>query len=183
MSRIGRKAITIPAGVKVSVEPGQITVQGPLGQLTKAIAPAITVQVEDSSLTLSRTSESPSQRALHGLCRAVVANMVQGVTAGFRETILLEGVGYRAQVQGNKVTLSVGYSHPVVMEPPDGVKVEAETPSRLLITGIDKEAVGQFAANLKAVRPMSHYGYKDGKGKGIRLARETVRFKQRKVGA
>jgi large subunit ribosomal protein L6 len=110
--------------------------------------------------------------------------MVKGVTEGFKETVVLEGVGYRAQVQGNQVTLTVGYSHPVILQPLEGVRVEAETPTRLVLSGMDKEAVGQSAANLKAVRPMFRYIYKDGRVKGIRLSRDVLRYKhQRKMGA
>lgn len=184
MSRIGRKLISVPPGVRVSLEPGQITIAGPLGELTKPVPPGITVKAEDSTIEVTRASDSGPVKALHGLCRSVIANMVHGVTTGFRETILLEGVGYRAQVQGNQVHLSVGYSHPVVVPVAQGIRVEAETQSRLVVHGIDKEAVGQFAADLKAVRPMFRYFYKDGRVKGIRLARDVLRYKhQRKMGA
>jgi len=182
MSRIGKKPISLPAGVRVSLEPKMVAVAGPLGQLTKPVPVGIGVQVEDGTVLVTRDSDSNAAKALHGLARSIIANMVRGVTEGFKETVLLEGVGYRAQVQGNKVQLSVGYSKPVILQTPAGVRVEAETTGRLVVSGIDKETVGQFVANLKAVRPMSRYGYKDGRGKGIRLARETVRFKQRKVG-
>lgn len=181
MSRIGRKPIPLPQGVRVTVDDSRVTITGPLGELTRSLPSGIRARVQDGQLVVERDGESRTLRALHGLSRSLLASMVEGVTNGFREVVILEGVGYRALMEGKRLQLSVGYAKPVKVEPREGIKVEVETASRLVIFGIDKQVVGQFAADLKAIRPMSDYGYKDGRGKGIRLAREQVRFKQRRT--
>jgi large subunit ribosomal protein L6 len=177
MSRIGRLPIPRPAGVEVVVQGGFVHVKGPGGTLEQAVSPHTTVEVGDSEIRIQRGSDSKPARSAHGLMRSLVANMVTGVTTGFTRTLTIVGVGYRAEASGGKVTLSVGYSHPVVLEVPDGLSVAAESPTRLVVKGSDKQKVGQFASEIRRVRPPEPY-----KGKGIRYAEEHVRRKVGKAG-
>jgi large subunit ribosomal protein L6 len=174
MSRIGKSPIPIPAGVSVSISPGRVMVNGPLGELSQRIPRRISVEQGDTELFVARPSERGDDRALHGLTRSLVANMVEGVTKGFEKTLEIQGVGYRAAMRGTDLELNVGFSHPVVKKAPDGITFEVPAPNQVLVKGIDKQKVGQVAAEVRAVRPPEPY-----KGKGIRYAGEYVR---RKVG-
>lgn len=177
MSRIGNKVITIPAGVEVKLENNFATVKGPKGELTKQFDAELTFNVEGNEITVVRPSDSKRHRTIHGTTRALLANMITGVSEGFTKNLELIGVGYRAQAQGNKLTLNVGYSHPVEFEAVEGVTVAVEGNTKVNIAGIDKELVGQYAAKVRAVRPPEPY-----KGKGIRYVGEYVRRKEGKTG-
>ncbi len=175
MSRIGRAPIPVPAGVDVSVGDGRITVRGPRGTLERALPPDMTVRQEDGELVVERPDDERQHRALHGLTRSLVNNMVIGVTAGFTRDLEIVGVGYRAAAQGpNRLELALGFSHPVVVEAPEGITFEVPAPTRVIVRGIDKELVGQVAANIRKIRKPEPY-----KGKGVRYAGEVV---QRKAG-
>jgi large subunit ribosomal protein L6 len=174
MSRIGRKPIQVPAGVSVSISPGRVMVNGPLGELSQQVPLRIAVDQKDGELVVTRPTERGEDRALHGLTRTLVANMVEGVTSGFQKTLEIQGVGYRASLRGSSLELAVGYSHPVVIPPPEGITFEVPQPTVVVVKGIDKQRVGQVAAEVRAVRPPEPY-----KGKGIRYSGEYVR---RKVG-
>jgi large subunit ribosomal protein L6 len=174
MSRIGKKPIEIPAGVSVSLSPGRVMVNGPLGELSQQIPQRMKVEQENGEIVVSRPSERGDDRALHGLTRSLVANMVEGVTKGFEKRLEIQGVGYRAALRGQSLELSVGFSHPVVVDPPAGITFEVPTATEVTVKGIDKQQVGQTAAEVRAVRPPEPY-----KGKGIRYVGEYVR---RKVG-
>ena len=174
MSRIGRKPIQVPVGVAVSVAPGRVAVKGPLGELEQRVPQRMTVEQADGELRVTRPTERGEDRALHGLTRTLVANMVEGVTNGFQKTLEIQGVGYRASLRGTSLELSVGYSHTVVMQAPDGITFEVPQPTIVVVKGIDKQRVGQVAAEVRSVRPPEPY-----KGKGIRYQGEYVR---RKVG-
>ena len=178
MSRIGRRAITIPAGVSVEQADGEIRVRGPKGALARRLPPAVTMQTADGELQFGRTEERKSARAFHGLARAMVANMVRGVTQGFARELQIEGVGYRAEASGKKLTLALGFSHPVVLDVPEGLSVSVEGTSKIKIEGIDRDRVGQFAAELRNLRPPEPY-----KGKGVRYSDERIRRKVGKAGA
>ena len=177
MSRIGRMPIAIPAGVKVELDGHHIKVTGPKGALERELHPDIEIIVEENQVLINRASDDKNHRALHGLTRALVNNMVVGVTTGFHRNMELVGVGYRAAMQGSKLVLTVGYSKPVEMELPEGISVEVVSPIRFRIMGIDKQKVGAFAANVHAVRPPEPY-----KGKGIRYEGEVVKRKAGKAG-
>jgi large subunit ribosomal protein L6 len=177
MSRIGRMSIPIPDGVEVTLDGDRVTVTGPRGQLTRVISPELNVVREDGVLRVERPSDEKRARELHGLTRTLVANMVTGVTAGYRKGLEITGVGYRAQLVGRKLQLNLGYSHPVEIEPPEGIAFEVETPVRLAVTGIDKELVGHVAARVRATRKPEPY-----KGKGVRYAGEVIRRKAGKAG-
>lgn len=177
MSRIGNKIITIPEGVTVTQEGDLVTVKGPNGELSREISPVITMNIEDNEITFTRPNDSKQTKTIHGTTRANVNNMVEGVTAGFQKALELNGVGYRAQLQGNKLVLNVGLSHPVEFTAEEGVTVEVPAANRIVIKGHDKEAVGALAANVRAVRPPEPY-----KGKGIRYEGEYVRRKEGKTG-
>jgi large subunit ribosomal protein L6 len=177
MSRIGRRPIPIPSGVEVDVRGPVITVTGPRGTLTRSLPPAISVETVDGSLVVTRPSDAKTHKQLHGLTRTLVANMVDGVTAGFRKALEISGVGYRAQKVGDRLQLNLGYSHPIDIEPPPGIAFEVESPVRLAVVGIDKELVGQIAARVRATRKPEPY-----KGKGVRYAGEVVRRKAGKTG-
>ncbi len=177
MSRIGRLPIPIPAGVDVTVEGTSITVKGPKGELHRDLVPELRVVKEDSTLRVERPRDDKRSRELHGLTRTLVANMVTGVTAGYRKGLEITGVGYRAQKVGNNLQLSLGYSHPVEIQPPDGISFEVENPTRLAVVGIDKELVGRIAAQVRATRKPEPY-----KGKGVRYAGEVIRRKAGKAG-
>ena len=177
MSRIGRRPIHIPPGVEVTIESGGIAVKGPKGSLARALHPDMAVRVEDGQLLVERPSDSKLHRSLHGTTRSVVANMVEGVTNGFQKTLELVGVGYRAAKAGNKVTLSLGFSHPVEVVPDAGLELEVPANNRVIVRGIDKEHVGTFAAKIRDLRKPEPY-----KGKGIRYENEVVRRKVGKTG-
>ncbi len=177
MSRVGKKPIEIPAGVTVTLDNNNVTVKGPKGELSRTFHADIEIKVEDNVINISRPSDAKEHRALHGTTRAVLANMVEGVSKGFERTLELVGVGYRASKQGNKLVLSVGYSHPVEIEPEAGLEVEVPANTKVIVKGTDKERVGALAANIRDVRPPEPY-----KGKGIRYEGEFVRRKEGKTG-
>ncbi len=177
MSRVGRWPITVPPGVTVNIESGEVTVKGPKGELHRRFNPDIAITRHDDSLIVSRPSDSKVHRSLHGLTRALLANMVSGVANGFEKTLEIVGVGYRAEKVGDKLVFRVGYSHPVTVSPLPGVSLEVEGASRVKVTGASKEAVGEMAAEIRAIRPPDAY-----KGKGIRYAGEAVRLKPGKAG-
>lgn len=177
MSRIGNKVITVPAGVEVKLDNNLAVVKGPKGELTQQFDAELTFNVEGNEITVVRPSDSKRHRTIHGTTRALLANMIEGVSAGFRKDLELIGVGYRAQMQGTKLVLSVGYSHQVEFEQVEGIKLGVEGNTKVSIEGISKELVGQFAAKVRAVRPPEPY-----KGKGIRYVGEYVRRKEGKTG-
>jgi large subunit ribosomal protein L6 len=174
MSRIGKQPIEIPDGVNVAVDPGRVTVNGPLGELTQNVPQRISIEKEDGQLLVKRPTERGDDRALHGLTRSLVANMVEGVTKGFEKKLEIQGVGYRASLRGTALELNVGYSHPVVIDAPAGITFEVPAQNEIVVKGIDKQQVGEIAAEVRDVRPPEPY-----KGKGIRYEGEYVR---RKVG-
>jgi large subunit ribosomal protein L6 len=177
MSRIGKRPITIPPKVEVTINGQQVTVKGPKGELSRVLPPEVLVEQQENTLLVNRRNESRPARERHGLCRTLVANMVEGVSTGFTRRLEIQGVGYRAQEQGSNIVLSMGYSHPVVIEPPTGLQLKVENNLNIIVSGIDKEAVGNLAAKIRAVRPPEVY-----KGKGIRYAGEFVRRKAGKAG-
>ena len=174
MSRIGKQPIAVPEGVTVSVEPGLVRVNGPKGELSERVSRDMSVEQDDGQVLVKRPTDRGDHRALHGLTRSLIANMVEGVTAGFERRLEIQGVGYRAQLKGTDVELAVGYSHPVEIRAPDGIEFEVPAPTQIVVRGISKQAVGEMAARVRKVRPPEPY-----KGKGIRYAGEQV---QRKVG-
>ena len=174
MSRIGRRPIEVPAGVTITVDPGRVTVHGPKGELRQVVPQRIAISQQDGVITVTRPTERGDDRALHGLTRTLVANMVQGVTHGFEKKLEIQGVGYRAALKGTDLELSVGYSHAVTIKPRTGITFEVPTPTEIFVKGTDKQMVGQTAAEIRKVRPPEPY-----KGKGIRYEGEYVR---RKVG-
>lgn len=177
MSRIGKQPIPIPSGVQVTVDGRSVTVKGPKGELQRDVHPDVGLQLEGDTLTVTRQTDEPMQKALHGLTRALLANMVTGVETGFAKTLELQGVGYRAQQQGKAIQIAVGYSHPVDVKPPDGIELEVEGNNKIFVRGIDKELVGRIAAEIRSIRPPEPY-----KGKGIRYEGEYVRRKAGKAG-
>lgn len=177
MSRIGKLPVAIPQGVEVKLDGKNISVKGPKGVLSRRLHKDMLIQIEGGQITVSRPSDEKDHRALHGLTRALVANMVQGVTTGFQKSLDLVGVGYRAAKQGNKLVLTVGYSHPVEIEPEAGLEVEVPAPTKIIVKGADKEKVGLLAANIRSVREPEPY-----KGKGIRYTDERIRHKAGKAG-
>jgi large subunit ribosomal protein L6 len=178
MSRIGNAPISVPSGVELKVSDGQMQVKGPKGSLARAIPEGISLDVEDGTATLKRPDDRKPSKAMHGLARALLANMVTGVTDGFTRVLEIQGVGYRADTSGKKLNLTLGFSHPVVVEIPTGLAVSVEGNTVVKVEGIDKELVGQFAADVRAFRPPEPY-----KGKGIRYQGEHVRRKVGKAGA
>jgi large subunit ribosomal protein L6 len=174
MSRIGRKPIEIPGGVNVGIFSGRIQVNGPLGELTQQVPVRMQVERQDDAIVVMRPTERGDDRALHGLTRTLIANMVEGVTKGFEKRLEIQGVGYRATLRGTALELNVGFSHPVVVEPQAGITFEVPAPTQIVVKGIDKQQVGEVAAEIRKVRPPEPY-----KGKGIRYEGEYVR---RKVG-
>ena len=177
MSRVGKAPITIPSGVEVRIKGSHVTVKGPKGELSRDLVPEMKLSLSDSVLTVARPSDSPRHRSAHGLTRTLIYNMIVGVTEGFAKTLELQGVGYRAQMQGPSLVLAVGYSRPVEVAPPPGIEFEVEGTSRIVVRGISKEDVGQAAADVRKVRPPEPY-----KGKGIRYVGEYVRRKAGKAG-
>jgi large subunit ribosomal protein L6 len=174
MSRIGKRPIELPTSVNVAISPGRVQVNGPLGELSQVVPSRMKIEQREGEIVVERPTERGDDRALHGLTRTLVANMVEGVTKGFEKRLELQGVGYRAALRGESLELSVGYSHPVTIEPRQGVAFEVPVPTQIIVKGIDKQAVGQLAAEIRKVRPPEPY-----KGKGIRYEGEYVR---RKVG-
>ncbi|HHT37591.1 MAG: 50S ribosomal protein L6 [Candidatus Wallacebacter cryptica] len=177
MSRIGKLPVEIPAGVEVSLSGTTLTVKGPKGQLVREFHPEINIEVADGAITVTRPSDKKEHRSLHGLTRTLIANMVEGVTKGYQRNLEIVGVGYRAAMQGKKLVLTVGYSHPVEFIPEDGLEIEVPAPTKIQVKGIDKEKVGQLAANIRKVRPPEPY-----LGKGIRYEGERIIRKAGKAG-
>lgn len=177
MSRIGNKVVVLPAGVEIKQDGNNITVKGPKGELTREFSSDIKMNIEGNEVTFTRPDDSKEMKTIHGTTRANFNNMVVGVSEGFQKALELIGVGYRAQVQGNKLTLNVGYSHPVEMTAPEGVTFEVPANTQVIVKGINKEVVGELAANIRGVRPPEPY-----KGKGIRYVGEFVRRKEGKTG-
>ncbi|NLY51044.1 MAG: 50S ribosomal protein L6 [Firmicutes bacterium] len=177
MSRIGKKPIPVPAGVEVTIEGSTVRVKGPKGELVREIHQDISVTREGDVLLVTRPSDQAEHRALHGLTRTLVANMVEGVTKGFAKTLEISGVGYRAQKQGRKLLMQLGYSHPVEIDPPEGVEFEVPAPNKVVVLGTNKELVGEVAADVRRRRPPEPY-----KGKGIHYEGERVRRKVGKAG-
>lgn len=177
MSRVGKKPIEIPAGVTVTLDDNHVTVKGPKGELSRTFHSDIEIKIEENVINISRPTDNKEHRALHGTTRAVLANMVEGVSKGFERGLELVGVGYRAAKQGNKLVLNVGYSHPVEIEAEKGLEIEVPSNTKIIIKGTDKERVGALAANIRDVRPPEPY-----KGKGIRYEGEYVRRKEGKTG-
>lgn len=177
MSRIGRKTIAIPSGVKVNLDDSVITVNGPKGTLSRTLHKDMIINVQDNEVNVERPSDNKLHRSLHGTTRTLIANMVNGVTEGYAKTLELVGVGYRANKTGSKLVLNVGYSHPVEFEPETGIEFEVPATNRIIVRGIDKEMVGETAANVRAVRPPEPY-----KGKGIKYEGERIIRKEGKAG-
>ncbi len=174
MSRIGKKPIQVPEGVTVSLGPGRVSVNGPRGELEQGVSTRMEIVQDDGTLVVSRPTDRGTDRAIHGLTRSLVANMVEGVTQGFEKRLEIQGVGYRAKLAGKALELSVGYSHPVTIPAPDGIEFEVPQPTQVIVRGIDKQLVGEIASQIRRVRPPEPY-----KGKGIRYVGEQVK---RKVG-
>ena len=177
MSRIGKKPIAIPAGVEVKMDGNSVTVKGPKGTLTQEFDPNMQITVEGNVVTVARPNDEKQNRALHGLTRSLLANMVEGVTNGFKKVLDVNGVGYRVQKQGNQLVMNLGFSHQVIMEEIDGITIECPTANQIIISGTDKQKVGQFAAEVREKRPPEPY-----KGKGIKYADEVIRRKEGKAG-
>jgi large subunit ribosomal protein L6 len=174
MSRIGKQPIPVPSGVEITIEPALVKVKGPKGELSERVNRNMQVKQENGEILVARPTDRGEHRALHGLTRSLIANMVEGVTNGFEKRLEIQGVGYRAQLQGTKLVLALGYSHPIEMEAPDGIEFEVPQPTRVIVRGISKQMVGEVAANIRKQRPPEPY-----KGKGIRYEGEYV---MRKVG-
>ena len=178
MSRVGRMPVEIPGGVQVEIKGSNVHVKGPKGEMKRTFSPLIGLKMDGNQITVERKSDAPAERALHGTTRAILANMVYGVSTGFEVVLEVEGVGYRAEMNGKNLVLHVGYSHPVEMVPPEGISFEADAKTRQIkVLGHDKEQVGQLAANIREVRPPEPYH-----GKGIRYAGERIRRKAGKAG-
>ena len=179
MSRIGNKTITIPEGVEITIADGnEVTVKGPKGTLTRKFSPLIDIKIEDGTVTCSRPNEEKHTKQLHGTTRAILASMIHGCHEEFTKTLQIVGIGYRAAIQGKKLTLNVGYSHPVEFDIPEDLRVESPDPNTVTVSGIDKQRVGEFAANVRATKKPEPYG-----GKGIRYSDEHVRRKEGKTAA
>ena len=178
MSRIGKLPVEIPAGVKCELNGSRLKVTGPKGTLAASFSPEISIVMEDNAIIVTRPSDKIEHRSLHGLTRALINNMVQGVSQGYRKTLLIEGTGYRVSLQGKNLNVQVGYSHPVVVTPPEGIAFEVEGTQTIHVSGIDKQQVGQIAAEVRQLRPVEPY-----KGKGIRYEGEYVLRKESKSGA
>ncbi|RZS90395.1 LSU ribosomal protein L6P [Motilibacter rhizosphaerae] len=178
MSRIGRLPVQVPSGVDVTVDDRTVTVKGPKGSLTHVLAEPISIErTEEGTLQLARPDDTRESKSLHGLSRTLVANMVQGVTAGYSKTLEIVGVGYRVQARGSALEFALGFSHPVVIEPPDGITFTVEAPTRFVVSGIDKQKVGEVSANIRKLRKPDPY-----KGKGVRYQGEVIRRKVGKAG-
>jgi large subunit ribosomal protein L6 len=177
MSRVGKAPVTIPGNVTVTVEPGLVKVKGPKGELSRNVNKDMIVSIEGNTLTVQRPSDEREHKALHGLTRTLIANMIEGVTNGYSKTLELSGTGYRAAKSGQKLTLSVGFSHPVEVNPPAGIDIEVPNVTTIVVKGIDKELVGQIAADIRAIKPPEPY-----LGKGIKYQGERIRRKEGKTG-
>lgn len=177
MSRIGKKPVTVPSGVDVKINGSTVTVKGPKGTLERTFAPTMTIQCADGVLTVTRPNDEKEQRALHGLTRTLISNMVEGVTQGYSKTLEVEGVGYRVAKQGKNLVMNLGYSHQVIVPETADITIDVPAPNRIIINGISKEKVGQFAAEVREKRPPEPY-----KGKGIRYAGEHIIRKEGKAG-
>ena len=180
MSRIGKLPIAIPAGVEVTIDGSTVTVKGPKGELSRTVHSNITVEKDGDTIVVTRPNDNKQNRSLHGLTRSLIANMVQGVHEGYSKDLEINGIGYRAQMQGKDLVMNIGYSHPVTMTAPEGIEIEVlspTSPAKLRISGADKQKVGQFAANVREKRPPEPY-----KGKGIKYADEVIRRKEGKAG-
>ncbi len=177
MSRIGKKPIPVPNGVEVNIKENEVTVKGPKGTLNRSLSPDMTIDLNDGVIIVSRPTDSKHHSSMHGLTRTLIANMVQGVSDGFQKNLEIVGVGYRAQMAGDKLTFQLGYSHPIEMAAPEGISFALEGTNKITVSGIDKELVGETAAKIRAVRPPDHY-----KGKGVRYSGEYVRLKPGKAG-
>lgn len=178
MSRIGKLPISVPNGVKIGIKNNEVLVQGPKGELTRSFSPDMTIKLEENEVIVERPSDNQQHKSLHGLTRALINNMVTGVSTGFTSELEIQGVGYRAQMEGNNLVLNVGYSHPIIFEPEDGLGFEVDKTGRnLVVKGIDKERVGEIAARIRRTRPPEPY-----KGKGVRYKGEIVRRKAGKAG-
>ena len=177
MSRIGRMPIAVPAGVDVKIDGSTVTVKGPKGTLTGTYNSKMAIELNDGHITVTRPDDTKENRALHGLTRTLIANMVTGVHTGYKKELEIVGIGYRAALQGKDLVLNVGYSHQVTMTPPEGITIEVPGPNKIVINGYDKQLVGQFASEVRGVRPPEPY-----KGKGIKYADEVIRRKEGKAG-
>ena len=177
MSRIGRAPITIPAGVEVKVDGSTVTVKGPKGTLTKTMHSNMTIAMEGNVITVTRPNDLKENRSLHGLTRTLIANMIEGVANGYKKELEINGIGYRAEMKGKDLVMKIGYSHDVVMPQPDGITVEVPAPNKIIVSGADKEKVGQFAAEVREKRLPEPY-----KGKGIKYVDEYMRRKEGKAG-
>ncbi len=177
MSRIGKMPIAVPAGVDVKIDGSTVTVKGPKGTLTKEFKPSMTIKTEGASITVERPDDTKESRSLHGLTRTLISNMVKGVTEGYSKELEVNGVGYRVQKQGKDLVMNLGYSHQVVVSDTDDIKIESPAPNKIIITGIDKQKVGQFASEVRSKRPPEPY-----KGKGIKYVDEVIRRKEGKAG-
>lgn len=177
MSRIGNKAITVPSGIEVTIAQGnEVTVKGPQGELKRQFSPLMKIELNDGILTVARPNEEKHTKQLHGTTRALLANMIEGVHTGFKRSLELVGIGYRANVVGTKLTINIGYSHPVIFEVEEGIKIECPTVTEIVVSGIDKQRVGEWAANIRAVRKPEPY-----LGKGIKYKGEIIRRKEGKT--
>ena len=177
MSRIGRAPITVPAGVEVTIDGSTVTAKGPKGTLTKTMHSNMSIAMEGNVITVTRPNDNKENRSLHGLTRTLIANMVEGVANGYKKELEINGIGYRAEKKGNDLVMKIGYSHDVIMTEPEGVTVEVPSPNKLIVSGADKAAVGQFAAEIREKRPPEPY-----KGKGIKYVDEYIRRKEGKAG-
>jgi large subunit ribosomal protein L6 len=176
MSRVGKNPIVIPAGVKVKIEENEIRVTGPKGELTQKIHPSMMVETDQEELVVKRPSDDKFHRSLHGLTRSLIANLVAGVTSEYQKSLEIQGIGYKAELLGKKLNLSLGLSHPILFSPPEGIKIELDGPNKIKVSGIDKQLVGLVAAKIRSFRPPEPY-----KGKGIRYEGEIVRKKAGKT--
>ena len=177
MSRIGKNPIAVPAGVEVKVDGSTVTVKGPKGTLTKEFKPAMKITVDGAVVTVERPDDEAANRSLHGLTRTLINNMIIGVTEGYQKTLEINGVGYRCQKQGKDVSLNVGFSHPTIVSDTEDCTLEVPQPNQIIVKGIDKQKVGQYAAEIRSIRPPEPY-----KGKGIKYADEVIRRKEGKAG-
>ena len=176
MSRVGKNPIPIPSGVKVKIDQNEVTVSGPKGELKREIHPSLKLEASEDKIMVFRSSDSKFHKSLHGLARALIANMVEGVTQGYRKALEMQGIGYKAELMGKKLNLSLGFSHPILFSPPEGIKIDLEGPTKIMVSGTDKELVGLVAAKIRSFRPPEPY-----KGKGIRYGGEFVRKKAGKT--
>ncbi len=177
MSRIGRAPITVPAGVEVTVDGSTVTAKGPKGTLTRTMHSNMTIAMEGNVITVTRPDDNKENRSLHGLTRTLIANMVEGVANGYKKELEINGIGYRAEMKGKDLFMKIGFSHDILMTPPEGITVEVPSPNKVIISGADKQVVGQFAAEVREKRPPEPY-----KGKGIKYVDEYIRRKEGKAG-